>query len=79
MFKKSLIAVAALSALAGSAMAADVQIYGRIDTGFRYSEVDYDKAGVNDKTSFEMVSRRHQGFGRPRQRHDGWFRSRKRF
>lgn len=56
MFKKSLIAVAALSALAGSAMAADVQIYGRIDTGFRYTQVDYDKAGVNDKTSFEMVS-----------------------
>ena len=39
MFKKSLIAVAALSALAGSAMAADVTIYGRIDTGFRYSNV----------------------------------------
>lgn len=56
MFKKSLIAVAALSALAGSAMAADVQIYGRIDTGFRYSQVDYDKAGVNDKTTFEMSS-----------------------
>ena len=48
MFKKSLIAVAALSALAGSAMAADVTIYGRIDTGFRYQNVDYDVAGVDD-------------------------------
>ena len=55
MFKKSLIAVAALSALAGSAMAADVQIYGRIDTGFRYQNVDYDVAGVSDDSSFGMV------------------------
>ena len=61
MFKKSLIAVAALSALAGSAMAADVQIYGRIDTGFRYSNVDYDVAGVDDKSSFEMVSGNYSG------------------
>lgn len=56
MFKKSLIAVAALSALAGSAMAADVQIYGRIDTGFRYQNVDYDVADVDDDSSFGMVS-----------------------
>lgn len=56
MFKKSLIAVAALSALAGSAMAADVTIYGRIDTGFRYSQVDYDVPTVDDKTTFEMAT-----------------------
>ena len=61
MFKKSLIAVAALSALAGSAMAADVQIYGRIDTGLRYSQVDYDVAGENDKTTFEMASGNYTG------------------
>lgn len=61
MFKKSLIAVAALSALAGSAMAADVQIYGRIDTGLRYSQVDYDVAGVDDKTTFEMASGNYTG------------------
>lgn len=61
MFKKSLIAVAALSALAGSAMAADVQIYGRIDTGLRYTQVDYDKAGYDDKTSFEMSSGNYSG------------------
>ena len=61
MFKKSLIAVAALSALAGSAMAADVQIYGRIDTGLRYSQVDYDVAGIDDKTTFEMASGNYTG------------------
>ena len=61
MFKKSLIAVAALSALAGSAMAADVTIYGRIDTGFRYSNVDYDVAGVDDMTKFEMSSGNYTG------------------
>lgn len=61
MFKKSLIAVAALSALAGSAMAADVQIYGRIDTGFRYQNVDYDVAGVDDDSSFGMVSGNYSG------------------
>lgn len=36
MFKKSLIAIAALGAFAGSAMAADITISGRIDTGFNY-------------------------------------------
>lgn len=61
MFKKSLIAVAALSALAGSAMAADVQIYGRIDTGFRYQNVDFDKAGVDDASKFEMSSGNYTG------------------
>ena len=61
MFKKSLIAVAALSALAGSAMAADVQIYGRIDTGFRVTGVNYDQAGVDDETNFEMASGNYTG------------------
>ena len=61
MFKKSLIAVAALSALAGSAMAADVTIYGRIDTGLRYSSVDYDVPTVDDKTTFEMAAGNYTG------------------
>lgn len=61
MFKKSLIAVAALSALAGSAMAADVQIYGRIDTGLRVTGVNYDQAGVDDETNFEMASGNYTG------------------
>lgn len=61
MFKKSLITVAALSALAGSAMAADVTIYGRIDTGLRYSSVDYDVPTVDDKTTFEMAAGNYTG------------------
>lgn len=65
MFKKSLIAVAALSALAGSAMAADVQIYGRVDTGLRFTGVNFDKdavpAGTDDTTKFEMASGNYTG------------------
>ena len=61
MFKKSLIAVAALSALAGSAMAADVQIYGRIDTGFRLTGVNYDQIDQSDETNFEMASGNYTG------------------
>ena len=61
MFKKSLIAVAALSALAGSAMAADVQIYGRIDTGLRFTGTNYDQATKADDTKFEMSSGNYTG------------------
>lgn len=61
MFKKSLIAVAALSALAGSAMAADVQIYGRIDTGLRLTGTNYDQLDKSDSTKFEMASGNYTG------------------
>lgn len=61
MFKKTLIAVAALGALAGTASAADVTVYGRIDTGLRYQNVDYDVQGADDKSSFEMVSGNNTG------------------
>lgn len=65
MFKKSLIAVAALSALAGSAMAADVQIYGRLDTGLVYQNVDFDNkvngVAVDDASSFQMSSGHNTG------------------
>lgn len=65
MFKKSLIAVAALSALAGSAMAADVQIYGRLDTGLVYQNVDFDNkvngVAVDDASSFQMSSGHNAG------------------
>ena len=40
MFKKSLAAVAVLGAFAGSAMAANVTMYGVIDTGLMYSYKD---------------------------------------
>ena len=38
--KKTLAAVAVLGAFAGSALAADVTLYGRIDTGFQYHHWD---------------------------------------
>ena len=49
MFKKSLIAVAALGAFAGSAMAADITISGRIDTGLNFHDYEY-KDSVNGVT-----------------------------
>ena len=35
--KKTLLALATLSAMAGSAFAADVTLYGLVDYGFQYS------------------------------------------
>lgn len=49
MFKKSLIAIAALGAFAGSAMAADITISGRIDTGLNFHDYEY-KDSVNGVT-----------------------------
>ena len=40
--KKTLAAVAVLGAFAGSALAADVQLYGIVDTGFQYLHTDAD-------------------------------------
>ena len=53
--KKTLAAVAVLGAFAGSALAADVQLYGLIDTGLRYlhSDADTNKDATN---SFSMES-----------------------
>ncbi len=47
--KKTLAAVAVLGAFAGSALAADVQLYGIVDTGLGYNHVDVDNfdKGVN--------------------------------
>ena len=59
--KKTLAAVAVLGAFAGSAIAADVTLYGRIDTGVGYSHVDADMAGVEDVDSFEMKSGQQSG------------------
>lgn len=42
--KKSLTALAVLGAFAGSAMAADVTVYGVIDTGLQFQDVSYDGA-----------------------------------
>ena len=51
--KKTLAAVAVLGAFAGSALAADVQLYGIVDLGFAYSHVDGDGL-VEDKDTFSM-------------------------
>ena len=54
--KKTLAAVAVLGAFAGSALAADVQLYGIVDTGLLYSHVDADKADIDATDSFQMKS-----------------------
>lgn len=63
MFKKSLIALAALGAFAGSAMAADVTISGRIDTGFNYhkGKVTDTYSETVDEDSFGMKSGQYSG------------------
>lgn len=61
MFKKSLVAVAVLGAAAFSAQAADVQLYGRIDTGVRYTNIDADVANQDDVSKFEMSSGNYTG------------------
>lgn len=58
--KKTLAAVAVLGAFAGSALAADVQLYGIIDTGIGYNHVDVDGLG-EDTDSFEMQSGQASG------------------
>ena len=48
--RKSLLAVAVLGAFAGTAMAADVQLYGVVDTGLTYTHLDTDVAGAKKTT-----------------------------
>ena len=61
--KKTLAAVAVLGAFAGSALAADVQLYGIVDTGLRYTHFDADSsaAGYDATDSFEMKSGQQSG------------------
>ena len=58
--KKTLAAVAVLGAFADSALAADVQLYGIVDTGLRYlsSDMDASFAGVGQESTdqFSMES-----------------------
>lgn len=61
MFKKSLAAVAVLAAFAGSAYAADVTMYGRVDLGLRFTNTDADVATEDDVNKFEMVSGNYTG------------------
>lgn len=57
--KKTLAAVAVLGALAGSAMAAEVTLYGVIDTGLNWTQVK--KTGSDADNSFSMGSGQNSG------------------
>ena len=59
--KKTLAAVAVLGAFAGSAIAADVTLYGIVDMGFDYTHVDADQRNVDDIDSFSMESGQQSG------------------
>ena len=63
MFKKSLIAIAALGAFAGSAMAADITISGRIDTGLNYhwNKVTVTGEDAEKTDTFGMKSGQYSG------------------
>lgn len=63
MFKKSLIAVGVLAMTAGMAQAANVELYGRVDTGLMYSDVDVEKAnGATTETkTFALKSGANSG------------------
>ena len=54
--KKTLAAVAVLGAFAGSALAADVTLYGRVDTGLKYMHTDLDVAGQDATNDWAMTS-----------------------
>ena len=60
MFKKSLIAVAVLGATAFSVQAADVTMYGKVDTGLQYqsNEITILDQTVVDTDSFTMENGR---------------------
>lgn len=59
--KKTLAAVAVLGAFAGSALAADVQLYGIVDLGVGYNHVDVDGLATDDQDSFQMKSGQASG------------------
>ena len=61
--KKTLAAVAVLGAFAGSAFAADVTMYGRLDAGFQYNKnsVEVDGQEVIDDSSAKMESGQSTG------------------
>ena len=53
--KKTLAAVAVLGAFAGSALAADVTLYGKVDLGLQYVNSDVDQITDADKLTTESV------------------------
>lgn len=54
--KKKLAALSVLGAFAGSALAADVTLYGVIDTGLVFQHADADMQGVDTVDTFQMKS-----------------------
>lgn len=56
-----MVAVAVLGAFAGSAIAADVTLYGVLDMGLAYNHVDLDQSGVKNKNTFSMNSGQQSG------------------
>lgn len=59
--KKTVAAVAVLGAFAGSALAADVTLYGVVDAGLVYTHLDQDVQGVDATDKFEMKSGNQAG------------------
>lgn len=59
--KKTLAALAVLGAFAGSAVAADVTLYGLVDYGFNYQHIDSDLKDVDAQDNFTMKSGQNSG------------------
>ena len=59
--KKTLAAVAVLGAFAGSALAADVTVYGVVDLGLQYVHADSDKPNTDATDKFTMASGMQSG------------------
>ncbi len=59
--KKTLAAVAVLGAFAGSAIAADVTLYGVVDAGLQYNHIDMDSNTLEDIDSVSMESGQQSG------------------
>ena len=59
--KKTLAAGAVLGAFAGSAVAADVTLYGLVDYSVRYQNLDADMAGVDKTNKVDMKSGANSG------------------
>ena len=54
--KLSVALAATLAGFALNAQAANVEVYGLIDTGLNYQHVDADRTGVDDVSKFQMKS-----------------------
>ena len=59
--KKTLAALAVLGAFAGSAMAADVNLYGIVDVGFKYVHSDPDENDKDATDNFTMATGNQSG------------------